>query len=149
MAGAVADGHAGDSAQRSWRRSARVVVAAVAAMIATMLFAASPPTTQAASASFCGYAIPSSYNWMCSSGSYTWTYASARYPGSGVIDVLRAGLRQQTVEWYGQTNGGTFASVCHYPHYTRYGAAAQYEASGAAHTINGNVDDSGAHTGCV
>ena len=70
------------------------------------------------------------------------------YTGGGCVDAIFAGL---TGDGYYSNTGAcsNFTSLCNYPIMARYGEAAEWEQSGASHTIYGHVDNSPNHTGCL
>jgi hypothetical protein len=127
-----------------------VATTAVALGIA---FGVTASSASAYSANFCGIVIPSQYPppWPCYSPFAGISYASSSYSGGGCIDDIYAGLSGgggYTSAAHGcYTNN--FTNICHYPIAAQYGRSAQYEFSGASHTINGRIDDSPNHTGCV
>ena len=105
------------------------------------------PSSHAYSQAYCGYLIPSTTSGYSCYSNYAagLTFNLAHYPGSGVITFLTAGLRG----YEGSTYSGVTASLCFtWRSGTVRGGLAQND-GGARHTINGSVDDSLNHTGCI
>lgn len=115
---------------------------------ACLVFGAAQATkAQAYQEDYCGYLIPTNAtigSYDCYSTPAWLSYNSARYSGGGNILVLTAGLRgNETLSPY-----STFTSLCYYAAAYSRGGLRQND-SGAAHTIEGHVDDSPNHTGCI
>jgi hypothetical protein len=138
------------------RRAVRWLAGIFTAATLAAVLQASP--ARATTQSYCGVVIQSStdYNYspQCYSGWLNaWTYDSASYPGSGVVDRLCVHMQHSTGNWFAMGWCGydtNFANVCNYGVLGPQdrGWVRQHETSGASHTINGYVDDSPNHTGC-
>jgi len=129
----------------------KLVAVALSVAVASVGLLTAAPASRAASQSYCGVLVGSSTSWAgspCLSTNAAWTYSSASYGGSGVIDYLRTGLTSSSLEVTDVALGGTFINVCTYRGGNWTGRLAQFESSGASHTIDGHVDDSPNHTGC-
>jgi hypothetical protein len=133
---------------RRWFRSAALLSTGIGAAV---LMAAAPPA-HAAHATYCNVLVGSSYSWAgspCYSTSFGWFYSSATYSGSGNIDYLRTGLQYVDLEATDVTYGGKTVNVCSNRGDTgARGRLAQFENSGAQHTIQGYVDNSPNHSDC-